>query len=191
MLLVASMVLFAPTGDSLMTYHGPDDGMPFNGAWPESLKDLVRTDTRVLGVVGPIVDYRIYCAGETAELNAFLKLFANVPDARKTVVLHPGSVKTSYRRPAFGSDGKLSGYDEEVYDVDWALHVGDYATFRSDKAKFEGKKFLITLDIWLGGQIKLDKLDVPRSILVKSSGVMEKFINKHERERKEHDDNQE
>ena len=65
-----------------------------------------------------------------------------------------------------------------------------YASFRPDKADFEGKKFLTTLDIWLGGQVELDKLDVPLSIHMKSSGEMERFIDRHEKKREHQDGNE-
>ena len=183
MLLVALLVLFAPAGDSLMTYHGPDDGMPVSGGWPEVLSDLVRTDTRVLGAVGPFVDVRIYCVGETAELNVFLKDYAEVPDARLRVVLHPGSRTVKYESHETDRVTGETVLKEYVVDFNWSLHIGDYAEFRPDKSDFEGNKFITTLDIWLGGQIELDRLEVPPSIHMESSGEMEKFINRHEERR--------
>lgn len=189
MLLVALTVFFVPAGHSFMTFHGPDDYMPVSSGWPEALKKLVRTDTRVLGVDGPIFDIRIYCAGDTSKLNAFLAVYSKVPDTRLKVMLHPGRGTCAYRTDEFGPDGNLVGEVRHDFDIDWALHVGWSPDHRDyDAAEFEGKKFLTTLDIWLGGQIDFDKLNMPPSLGVASSGEFEGFIDRHERERKQQDD---
>ena len=68
MVFVALMVLFAPAGDSLMTYHGPDDGMPVSGGWPEVLSDLVRTDTApssMSGFTAPAKPQNSMCSSRT------------------------------------------------------------------------------------------------------------------------------
>ena len=187
-LFVALTAFLVPASHGFMEFIGPDDGMPVSGAFPEALKRLVRTDTRVLGVVGPIVDWRISYAGDTAELNGFLKVYTKVPDTRLKVVLHPGRGTCRYRTPVFGPDGELTGEELHVFDVDWKLHIGESPEIRDDKDEFEGKKFLTTLDIWLGGQIDLRKLDVPLSLPVASSGELEGFVDGHEKERKQQGD---
>lgn len=187
-LFVALTAFFVPASHGFMQFIGPDDSMSVSAGWPEGLKKLVRTDTRVLGVVGPIVDWRVYCAGDTTELNAFLKDYARLPDTRLKVVLHPGRETCKYKTPVFGPEGYVLSETVQVFDVDWKLHIGESPEIRDDKDEFEGKKLLTTLDIWLGGQIDLRKLNVPLGLPVVSSGELERFVDRHGKERKQQDD---
>ena len=177
------LVLFAQNGYGYKEYFGPDDNMPYGG-WSMAVQDLVRTDTRVLGLFGiPIVNTWIYCAGGTAELNAFLKDYAKVPDGKLKVVLHPGSQTCRYPRLAFDADGNRIGDEIQIFDVDWLLRVEHDGSY-SDSSSDISKKFRATVEIWLGGQVELDKLDVPPNIHVESSGEIESFIDSHNEKRK-------
>ena len=190
-ILAALMVLLAPAGKGLTEYVGPDNIMSCPRDWPKELIELVRTDTRVLGIVGPIIDIRIHCAGDTADLNAFLKGYAKVPGARLRVVLHPGGRTAGYERYERDPAKEEMVLEEHVVDVDWSLHIREYVEpLIKDRSAFEDKKLLTTLDVWLGGQTELDKLDVPPSIDVLSGGEIERFIRRHEEKQEQRDKNQ-
>ena len=177
-LAVALMVLFVPAGNGLMEYFGADVPMPHSPGWPGRLRELVNSDARVLGIMGPIAATRVHYAGDTAELNAFLKDYAKVPDSRLEVVLHPGRRTCRVPRPET---------TEQIVDVDWSLHISEYYRGRKDQS-FEGKKALTTLDVWFGGGIELHKLDVPPSIDVRSDGEIERFVERHKEKRKKRAD---
>lgn len=80
----------------------------------------------------------------------------------KVVVLHPGK-KT------------ISRIDQPKRDIaaDWSV-----TTWPADSVG--PMKFHLQIDVWFGGQIQLEQLDVPSAFVVVSGGEFEKFIDRHQ-----------
>lgn len=178
-LLMASIVFSPITSYCLMTYTREPGRVGHVLGWPKELIKLVETDALVLGTLGPIVDVKVYCAGDTTKLNSFLEDFAKVPRVRRKVVLHPG--KKAQKYPPF------SGPVEVVLDVDWLLYVKVKIGGRPEESSPVEPNTSISVDIWLGGQIELKKLEIPKDLEVVSSNEIEGFVEKHKKEQQ--DDN--
>ncbi|MBI5095836.1 MAG: hypothetical protein HZB26_25810, partial [Candidatus Hydrogenedentes bacterium] len=86
---------------------------------------------------------------------------------------------------------EMKRYDntERVVTIDWSLSISEHTPGRANALEFEGKMALTRLEIWLGGQIDLDALDVPADLEVRSGDEIEAFIKRHTEKRKRPDTN--
>jgi len=141
---------------------GPIGG---TGAWPQELKALVNTDNRVHGFFVNGEDI-LFFRGNTAKLNEFLTKYSKLQNVKHQVVLHPGELDVR------------SPWDKVPRDIqgDWRVYAGSRL----------GKKepFAVRVEIWLGGQVKLEELRVPANITVSSGGEIEAFVEKHKQAQK-------
>ncbi len=102
-----------------------------------------------------------YFTGDAATLNdhfGTLGLKAKATYATKKVVLHPGPKKAS--SPWDNAERNIS--------TDWSV------TLWLDGGMNPGAH--LQIDIWLGGQVKLEDLRIPADVEVVSGGEIEKFI---------------
>jgi hypothetical protein len=166
-LLVVLTLLLTPVAYGFREFFSADGPMALSGALPNELRGLLNNDARVSGTLGDFDTWTNY-AGDAPKLNAFLKEYAKVPEVGLQVVLHPGRTKR-----------KVGGTKRTVH-VDWTMHIAENYSIRPNAAAFKGKKGLTTVDIWIGGQVELDKLQVPLNIDLISGGEIERFIKKHE-----------
>jgi len=138
--------------------HGPD-------RWPAGLDKLVSREERVNGYFVNAND-SFFFAGDTKALNEFLEQYATLKNTPIRLVLHPGA----------GMTGSLGG--ERNIPFEWKVS----AEGRHEDPS--GVPTLVTMELWLGGLVKLDKIKVPQNVEVKSGGGIEKFIAEHESKRK-------
>lgn len=174
-LLVVLMSLLAPVAHGFREFYGADAPMGLSSGLPKELRGLLNNDARVSGTVGNFDTWANY-AGDTGKLNAFLQDYAEVPEVGLQVVLHPGRAK----RKVMLRDGT-----EQRVDVDWTMHIAENWSGHPNASVFKGKKGLTTVEIWVGGQVELDNLEVPVNLKVVSGGEIERFIKKHEEKRRE------
>lgn len=139
--------------------------------WPRGYADLINGDDRVHGFWVNFEDV-FFLQGETADLNRFIRRCVALDEVKVSVVLHPGRLDVQ------------SPWDEKPRDLkaDWRVHTSPYVITREGAAvSLESGAFQITIDVWLGGQVSLDDLDVPSGIEVRSGGEIEKFIERHQK----------
>jgi hypothetical protein len=143
--------------------------------WPSGVEDLVNRDGRVYGYMINGDDY-FFFAGDTGDFNAFVAEYARVENIPLLLVLHPGKGETG-QYGISDSDQKYS-FDWQVSVLRWARHSGlaDRHPELADIASGEEPRHVVILDLWLGGQVELDKVKVPLNIQVKSGGEIENFI---------------
>lgn len=107
-----------------------------------------------------------FFAGDAASFNEQLstlgkskhELQQDATFATKKVVLHPGPMVVSrYYKP------------ERAISTDWSV-----TTWPEDRSN--PSKVHLQIDIWLGGQIKLEELRIPADFEVVSGGEIEKFV---------------
>lgn len=138
--------------------------------WPAGVQDMMDGGRLVYGV------------WQDAGLTAF---YAGDQDAFHEVVDHYSALRGTPRRLVLhaggGSTARL-GEEEKGIEFDWQLRVlrrGRHPDAPEDPTGY-GSAFVVTLDLWLGGEYELEKLKVPLSIEVISGGEIEEFIEQHE-----------
>jgi hypothetical protein len=119
-----------------------------------------------------------YFAGDTKALNDFLRRYAELKGTPLVLVIHPG------KAPAERCVGDLFA---EPYD--WKLD-SMYSAFTRDKQWFQksdGDQWsrVAIVQAWLGGNIRLDELDVPTNIKVRPGGDIGEFIEEHNKKKVE------
>lgn len=172
LILLSLITVFCVTpAIALMEFFGSGP-MSTSSGFPEELKALFNDKTRVAGSIGPIVECKGYYAGDTARLNAFLEAYAKVPDTRLQVILHAGNYQFNMKQITQNNDA------DKMVNIDWTLTCMESMPDHNP-GDFQGKKIYSYIDIWLGGQIDLKKLDVPVTLELRSGGEIEGFIKKH------------
>jgi hypothetical protein len=125
-----------------------------NGKWPKGLAELVNTPARVHGYFVNAADV-LFFAGDAPALNAFLTKYAQLPNTKFKVILHPGKPEVK------------SPWDEQPREIvaDWKLYAAPY-----DEAGLrpQAGEFVTRVDVWLGGAVKWDELRMPANVPVES-----------------------
>ena len=145
--------------------------------WPAGLADLVNAAGRVYGYWVNANDWFFY-EGDTGDFTAFLKKYSALKGTPLMLVLHSGKGKT----------GRL-GDEEENIQYDWEVKVlcrGWHLEAPADPTS--GKSgYVVILEVWLGGNVSLEKLNVPPNLTVKTAEKNEafsRFIADHEKKKK-------
>jgi hypothetical protein len=140
-----------------------------NDKWPKGLAELVNADNRVHGYFVNWEDV-FFFRGDTASLNTFLIQYAQLPDTRLQVVLHPG--KLEVRSP-------WDKQPRREVVADWKLYATPFTRDQVQAAGVKPGPFVTRIDISLGGSVRLDELRVPANVPVESGGEIEAFVKRH------------
>ena len=132
--------------------------------WPRELVELLTRQDSVNGIWVNANDFYYY-AGDTDTFNEVLKKYAELRNTPLRLILHPGK----------GMTGSLG--DEPDIPFEWQIGV---MKWHDDPSEVP---LLVTLELWLGGQVQLENVKAPLNIQVKSGGEVEKFIKIHEGKR--------
>jgi len=160
--------------------------------WVPGLEKLVRYGGVVYGVHKDAPTfYRgletmdIFFRGDHEDFNEILKEYAKLGDSLKryaesgraqlTLTLHPG-------RGNVGSHAGRSFAKGKDIPFDWKITMTREGTLVPERDK---RRYFVSVNLWLGGDVDLDKLDVPLSLDVRSGGEIEAFVAKHEEKRKQ------
>jgi len=133
--------------------------------WPAGLLELLNRDERVNGIWVNANDF-FYFAGDTEAFNECLEQYAALKNTPLRLTLHPG----------VGTTGSLG--DERNIPFEWEVSV---MRWHEDPSEVPT---LVTMELWLGGLVQLDKINVPINVEVKSGGEIAKFIAEHKAKRK-------
>ena len=151
--------VFAMGGD-----HPPGPVHAQDG-WPAGLVELLNREERVNGIWVNANDF-FYFASDTEVFNECLQHYAALKNTPHRLVLHPG----------VGLTGSLG--DERDIPFEWEVRV---MRWHEDPSEVPT---LVTMELWLGGLVQLDKINVPLNVEVKSGGEIAKFIVEHKAKRK-------
>lgn len=154
------MSCFAPAICSGMgSDHEPGD-LPLRNEWPVGVYDAVNQPIRVHGFWTNSSDVFFY-EGATADLNAMTKNLTDAGGTAIKIVLHAGDgvAQSPWSKKPVGT-------------ADWNV------TITSGNAKPK-TKLMVTIDVWLGGSVSLDKLDLPSNAEIVSGNEIEEFIKLH------------
>ena len=141
--------------------------------WPEGTRELVNREGRVHGYFVNACDI-LFFAGDTSAFNEFLEQYAMLKDTPLTLVLHPGR----------GMAG--SPWDKEKkIPFEWQVNILGRGWSRRypEPPTADESKYVVLPELWLGGQVQLDKVEIPLNVEVKSGGEIERFIAAHEARR--------
>ena len=159
---------FALGGD-----HPKGQPPPISPDWPEGLKELVNSEGYLGGYFVNANDFFQF-EGDSHTFNNFLQRYAQLKDTPLILVLHPGQGMT--KRP---------WKEHTSVPFDWSLNAlrrGWHPDAPEAKPGEKGQ-YVVTVNLWLGGHIGLDDLDVPLNIEVRSGGKVERFIAEHQAKR--------
>ena len=139
-----------------------------NDKWPRGLAALVNADNRVHGFFVNWEDV-FFFKGDTAALNDFLTKYAELPDTRLHVVVHPGRLEVR------------SPWDTQARDIagDWKLYASPFTREQVQAEPLKPGPFVTRVDVWLGGSVTLGELRVPGNVSVESGGEIEAFVKRH------------
>jgi hypothetical protein len=152
---------------SLVVEHSYRPVNPQPG-WPEGLADLLLSQQEVYGY-SHFHDYYYY-AGDARGFNQFVERYSKLKDTPLTLILHCGRGMTG----GFDAPGKTT------IPADWRVVIIYKAT--------TPRELVVTLELWGGGQVRLDDAKVPSNVEVKAGPEItqvEKFIAEHRAKREQ------
>lgn len=126
--------------------------------WPAGLANLLNSQKPVHAYFVNFQDIFFY-SGDSSAFNAFMERYGKLEGIPHTLVLHCGKAETR---------DKFQGEKMESYD--WDVLVD----------RISQQEYLVTVHLFLGGNVKLSEIKASANVKVESGGEIEKFIKKHE-----------
>jgi len=177
LVLLGTFVISAQESSAILI-QVPAGEFVWDQSWPDGLKDLLDTKTRIGGLLANR-KARFEYAGGVAKFNEFVSGFSRLKVDSLHVEIHAGP--------------RLKLDDERI---DWRVTVqnelhGHLAAIM-DKTRDEtslakaiasvahNRKYRVVIHVWLSDEIGVDDLRIPQNIAVKSGGEIEKFIQEHQ-----------
>ena len=160
---------------SLVVEHSYRPVNPQPG-WPEGLADLLLSQQEVYGC-SHFHDYYYY-AGDARGFNQFVERYSKLKDTPLTLILHCGR----------GMTGGFDVPDKTTIPADWRVAISPTIT---PGGAIDGRasiRIVVTLELWGGGQVRLDDAKVPSNVEVKAGPEItqvEKFIAEHRAKREQ------
>jgi len=155
--------------------------VPSSPDWPAGLKELVSREGRVYGrhLDAPTFGrgyelVSIYFAGDTSAFNKFMEGYARLTGTPLTLTLHAGR----------GVVSPLAFEKRRIF-FDWQVNISRYRPPEaSDSTEKSEPAYTVGVELWVGGNVELDNVNVPLNVEAKSDGEIEKFIADHQAKRK-------
>jgi hypothetical protein len=134
--------------------------------WPEGLADLLLSQQEVYGYLDfhyvNFQDYHYY-AGDAGAFNEFVERYSKLKDTPLTLILHCGR----------GMTGGFDVPDKTTIPADWRVAISPTIT---PGGAIDGRasiRIVVTLELWGGGQVRLDDAKVPSNVEVKAGPEIE------------------
>jgi hypothetical protein len=145
--------------------------------WPEGLKELLDTKTRIGGSL-TVSRARFEYAGGTTKFNEFLSGFSRLKVDSLHVEIHAGP------RPKMADvriDWRVTVQNDLCERIEAILDkLGDETgPAKAITSVGHDHKYQVVIHVWLSDEIAADDLRVPQNIAVTSGGEIEKFIHGH------------
>lgn len=167
----AVLIVLVPVASilGLGANHPKDYRVTDQDGWPKGLAALVNDSSRVHGFFINANDFFFY-SGNSEAFNVFMERYAKLTDIPLVLVLHPG----------VGRTGGLG--EEKNIPCEWAMSIIRRGWGADMPKEFEKSpsKVLVNISLHLGGKVRLDELDVPLNVKVRSGGEIDQFIATHE-----------
>ncbi|NQT84027.1 hypothetical protein HQ563_13455 [bacterium] len=143
--------------------------------WPEGLAELLTRGARIYGCQTGWLgrdEHSLYFSGDTDDFNWFVEQYAKLKGVSRTLGQHPGQGQAN----SIMNKQPVRPYDSMV-------------SITSHYTK-SGRNFDISVELWVGGEVELDRLKAPVNMEVRASGKgeefdkIEKFTEEHNAKRK-------
>jgi len=141
--------------------------------WPKGLADLANSPGRVNGYFINANDFFFY-AGDAKACGEFLDRYAAFKDMPLVLILHPGR----------GLTGGL-GDPNPAIPFDWGLSIvrRGWGADMPEAYRNSPSQVVVTVNLYVGGRVSLNALEVPLTVEVRSGGEIERFVAHHEAKR--------
>jgi hypothetical protein len=151
--------------------------------WPKPVLEAVNKHTHVYGINSDSSGMHIFFRGNTGKLNSFLSQMAET----KNVKLRAEFIQSKGLFQPWATDNNAKKKPKAV-PHNWYLHLMDkekFALFYPTKKAKELPSWIITVEIYVDGDIDLGKIRLPLSYEASAGGRVGEFIALHERRRDE------
>jgi hypothetical protein len=147
----------------------PNDRPVSHKEWPDGLAEIINgTNIRICGFFINASDW-FYFKGNTEVFNTVLAAYAKLKNTPLRLVLHPGRCL-----------GKAPWDKGKGTPCEWSIAVIRRG-WGAPKAKpGETGNYVVTMNLWLGGDVALNGLDVPLNVDVESGREIETFVVDHQ-----------
>jgi len=163
------LVLAAMAGPALgLGADHPNDRPVQHKEWPDGLAEIINAYPRVCGFFINASDW-FYFKGDTKAFNAVLAAYAKLEDTPLKLVLHPGRCRA-----------KAPWDKDEGSPGEWSIAVIRRGWGAPKAGPGETGNYVVTVNLWLGGDVALDGLDVPLNVDVASGREIETFVVDHQ-----------
>ncbi len=146
--------------------HLPGHPVAAQPGWPAGLEDVLNYPGRVHGYWINGRDH-FYYAGDTEAFIDFLGQYARLKVTRITLEVHPGRGKL---------EKWLGDPLGKQIPCDWKVRVITYG-------ERDPGEDMLTLEVWLGGRVELEKVKIPANVKVKSRDESERLVAAHRAKR--------
>ena len=160
-------LITAPKAFALGADHPSDKPLTAQTNWPAGLERLVNSTHRVHGFFVNSEDFYFF-AGSEARFTEFLKDFAQLGGTEpKRLIVHEG---VGEAKSPWGKEGRPC--DWKLYTCPKGWHnLGRLAMDKSSTPEQRHKAaqesgYVLELHFWKGGPIALDRIEIPKNIVV-------------------------
>jgi len=166
---IACLVLAAAASPALaLGASHPNDRPVSHDEWPKGLAEIINTKARVCGFFVNANDW-FYFKGDTKAFNKALAAYGKMKETPLKLVLHPG--RCMAREP----------WDKDkATPCEWSFAVIRRGWGAPEAKPGDSGQYVVTLNLWLGGDVTLEDLDVPLAVDVESGREIEKFVVDHQ-----------
>lgn len=167
------LVSFSASAWARASEYGPLQPINQQPDWPVGLADLLKSGDRVYAYCVNWMDH-FYYAGDADALNIFLEKYSKLKGTPLTLSIHVGPAKV----------GKISTPGQKDTAYDWHVFVTPPMIPDGGFVKGREHERIVTVELWLGGQVELKKVKVPDNVKVVDGGDIAEFIATTEKSRK-------
>jgi hypothetical protein len=154
-------------------YGGPHSPIIQQSTWPAGLADLLNDGKPVYAYWVNWMDH-FYYSGDTEAFNAFLEKYSKLQGTPLTLSIHVGP----------GRIGRISTPAKRDIAYDWHVFVVPPMIPDGGIVKGQEDVRIVTMELWLGGQVELRQVKAPDSVKVVDGGDIGQFIADLEKARK-------
>lgn len=137
--------------------------------WPLGVADLLNSQKPVHAYYVNFQDMFFY-SGDSSAFNAFMERYGKLEGIPHTLVLHCGKAETR---------DKFQG--ERMQSYDWHVLVTPPRIPDGGIDKNSPYRYYVTVNLLLGGDVRLSEIKVPGNVTVKPGKEIDEFIKKHEK----------
>jgi len=160
-------LMSAPKAHALGADHPSDKPLAAQTNWPAGLERLVNTTNRVHGFFVNSEDFYFF-AGSEARFTEFLKDYAQLGGTEpKRLIVHEGvgEAKSPWAKEGRPCDWKLYTCPKGWHNLA-RLSFDKSSTPEQRRKAAQEPGYVMELHVWKGGTIALDRVEIPKNIVV-------------------------